>query len=158
MVLALAVILIAGTPFAWADQVTLSYIDIDSNAQTLTVDAASPAGDLALAASLVAENGVGVVHDPDNGSGTLADIAAAMAQAAPVFAAEVAQVLAALSPEDTEAIVAAVNAVPGVNTQAVLAAVRFGPPDDCDNGPQMFEPECGVGVELLEIERVPSRN
>ena len=125
-ILAGLLFLLAGASTALADQVTLTYVDANSNAQTLTVDTNSSAEDLALAASLVGENGVGISHDPDNGSGSLADIAAAMATAAPMFAADVALGLATLSPADSDAIVAAVNAVAGVNSNAVLAAVSFG--------------------------------
>ncbi len=157
MVLALMLCMFVWASSAVADQVALSYIDTDSNTQVLTVDANSSAADLALAASLIGEDGVGVVHDPDNGSGSLADIAGAMAAAAPVFAADVAQVLAELSPENTEAIVAAINAVPGVNTKAVLAAVHFGPYKR-KGGPQNFGSDSAMEMDLLEIEKVPSRN
>ena len=80
-ILAGLLFLLAGTSTVLADQVTLTYVDANSNAQTLTVDANSSAEDLALAASLVGENGVGISHDPDSGSGSMADIAAAMAAA-----------------------------------------------------------------------------
>lgn len=149
--------LIAGTSTALADQVALSYVDADGNAQTLSVDANSSAEDLALAASLMGEDGVGISHDPDNGSGSLADIAAAMAAAAPMLAANVADALATLSPEDAMAIVAAVNAVPGVNTNAVAAAVHFGPYGRT-NGPQMIGSDSAISLEMNVIEQVPSRN
>ncbi len=140
--------LLAGTSTALADQVTLTYVDEGLSAQTLTVDVNSSAEDLALAASLMGEDGVGLSHDPLNGSGTLAEIAAAMAAAAPLYAADVADSLTILSPDDTEAIVAAVNAVLGVNTTAVLAAVHFGLPFR-DYGPPF---------DITIIERVPSQN
>ena len=136
-VLAGLLFLLAGMSVALADQVTLSYVDAESNAQTLTVDANSSAADLALAASLMGENGVGVSHDLNSGSGSLADIAAAMAEAAPIFAADVAETLATLSPDDAMAIVAAVNAVPDVNTNAVATAVHFGPYGRTE-GPQVI--------------------
>jgi hypothetical protein len=131
MAFRLAVAILAGivffaAPAANADQVSISYVDANSQAQTLTVDASSAAVDLELAASLINGMGVAVVHDSSIGIGSLADIAAAMAAAAPVFAADIAQVLSALSPTDRAAIVAAVNAISGVNTTAVLAAVHFG--------------------------------
>lgn len=149
--------LLAGMSVALADQVTLSYIDTESNAQTLTVDANSSAADLALAASLMGENGVWVSHDSNSGSGSLADIAAAMAAAAPIFAADVAETLATLSPDDAMAIVAAVNAVPGVNTNAVAAAVHFGPYGSTD-GPQTIGSDSAISLQLTVIEQVPSRN
>ncbi len=156
-ILAGLLILLAGTSTALADQVALSYVDADGNAQTLSVDTTSSAEDLALAASLVSEDGVGISHDPDNGSGSLADIAAAMATAAPMLAADVADALATLSPEDAMAIVAAINAVPGVNTNAVVAAVHFGPYGRTD-GPQVVGSDSAVSLELTVIEKVPSRN
>lgn len=149
--------LLAGMSVALADQVTLSYIDTESNAQTLTVDANSSAAELALAASLMGEDGVGVSHDSNSGSGSLADIAAAMAAAAPIFAADVAETLATLSPDDAMAIVAAVNAVPGVNTNAVAAAVHFGPYGSTD-GPQTIGSDSAISLQLTVIEQVPSRN
>ena len=156
-VLAGLLFLLVGMSTALADQVTLSYVDAESNAQTLTVDANSSAADLALAASLMGENGVGVSHDSNSGSGSLADIAAAMAVAAPVYAADVAETLATLSPDDAMAIVAAVSAIPGVNANAVAAAVRFGP-FASTNGPQVFGSESAMSLRLTVIEQVPSRN
>jgi len=144
-ILAGLLFLLAGTSTALADQVALTYVDAAGNAQTLSVDVNSSTADLALAASLMGENGVGISHDPDNGSGTLADIAAAMAAAAPIFAADVALAMATLSPADSDAIVAAVNAVAGVNANAVLAAVAFGNRGsgigDSLGNPQAFEVE-----------------
>ena len=145
--LAAVVLFLSGVSTALADQVTLSWLDANSQAQTLTVDADSSAADLALAAGLLGEYGVGVSHDLVNGSGTLAEIAAAMASAAPMFAADIAQALATLSPEDAQAIVAAVNAVPGVDTNAVLAAVHFGSPE-----------VSSLSLALPVVEQVPSRN
>lgn len=156
-ILAGLLFLLAGTPAALADQVALSYVDAEGNAQSLSVDANSSAEDLALAASLVSENGVGISHDPDSGSGSLADIAAAMAAAAPLLAADVAGALATLSPEDAGAIVAAVNAVPGVNANAVASAVHFGPYGRKD-GPQSIGSDSALSLELTVIEPVPSRN
>jgi len=158
--LAVPVILVlsfAGMSAALADQVTLSYIDADANAQTLSVDVNSSAADLALAASLMGEDGVGISHDPNSGSGTLADIAAALAAAAPTFAADIAEALARLSPPDGEAIVAAVNAVPGVNVDAVQAAVHLGPYGRTD-GPQAPGSDSTILLDLIQIEAVPSRN
>ncbi len=150
--------LLVGMSTALADQVTLTFVDADSNAQTLTIDVNSSAEDLALAASLMGEDGVGLDYDDDNGSGSLADIAAALAGAAPMYAADIAETLSRLSPDDSEAIVAAVNGVPGVNTVAVRSAVHFGDPDR-DHGPQEFDEEDShITVELHEIERVPSDN
>jgi hypothetical protein len=156
-VVASLLFLLVGMSTALADQVTLSYIDAGSNAQTLSVDANSSTEDLALAASLMGEDGVGVSHDPNSGSGSLADIAAAMAATAPIFAASVAQTLSTLSPEDAVAIVAAVNAVPGVNTNAVAAAVHFGPNARMD-GPQVIGSDSAISLKLTVIEKVPSRN
>jgi len=155
-VLIAVLLLFSSISSALADQVTLTWIDADSNAQTLTVDSNSSATDLALAAGLLGEFGVGLVHDPLNGTGTLADIAAAMAGAAPIYAADIAQALAALSPPDADAIVAAVNAVPGVDTNAVLAAVHFGSPDRIQVPPVVED--SGLGMALPVIEQVPSRN
>ena len=111
---------------ALADQVTLSYVDENSAAQTIILDCNTSTADLALAASLVGEDGVGLVHDPEAGCGSLADLATAMATASPLFAANVALALSTMSPADADAIAAAVNAVPGVNQNAVLAAIKFG--------------------------------
>jgi hypothetical protein len=140
-----------------ADQVTLSYIDTGTGAQTLTVDANSSAADLALAAALLGEEGVSISHDPNSGSGSLADIAGAMAAAAPLHAAGVAETLAALSPGSTDDIVAAVNAVPGVNTKAVLAAVHFGDPGT-NVGPQSIGSDSAISLELTETETLASPN
>ena len=133
--LALMFFLIAGASTALADQVTLSYVDADWDAQTIVLDNTTSTADLALASSLVLQDGVGLVYDAASGSGSLADIAAAMAASAPIYAANVAEALAALSPENREAIVAAINEVPGVNTVSVASAVHFGPPGK--EGPQM---------------------
>jgi hypothetical protein len=127
--------LLAGMSVALADQVTLSYVDANWDAQTIVLDNTTSTADLALASSLVLQDGVGLVYDAASGSSSLADIAAAMAAAAPIYAANVAEALAALSPENRDAIVAAINEVPGVNTVSVAAAVHFGPPGD--EGPQM---------------------
>ena len=127
--------LLTGISSALADQVTLSYVDANYDAQTIVLDSTTTTADLALASSLVLKDGVGLVYDAASGSGTLADIAAAMAASAPIYAANVAEALAALSPENLEAIVAAINEVPGVNTVAVAAAVHFGPPGK--EGPQL---------------------
>lgn len=154
--LAAVVLLLSGVSTALADQLSLAWIDANSQAQTLTVDVNSSAADLALAAGLLAEFGVGVDHDSASGTGTLAQIAAVMAAAAPSFAADIAQALAALSPPDTDAIVASVNAVPGVDTNAVLAAVHFGDPSD-RAGPQLAD-DSGLSLDLPVIEQVPSRN
>lgn len=150
------VLFLSGVSTVLADQVTLVWIDSSSQAQTLTVDTTSSSTDLALAASLLGEFGVGVSHDPANGTGTLAEIAAALAGAAPAFAADIAQALATLSPQDADAIAAAVNAIPGVDTNAVLAAVHFGPRAD-KIGPQLAE-DSGLSLALPIIEQVPSRN
>ena len=150
------VFFLSGVSTALADQLTLTWIDAGSQAQSLTVDTNSSAADLALAAGLLGEFGVGLGHDPLNGSGTLAQIAAALAGAAPAFAADIALALALLSPQDADAIVAAVNAVPGVDTDAVLAAVHLGDPDD-KYGPQLAE-DSGLSLALPVIEQVPSRN
>ena len=155
--LATLLILAASISTAVAEQVTLSYVDAQTGAQTLTVDANSSTADLALAAALLGENGVGVLHDPSTGSGTLADIAGAMASAAPLYAARVARTLAVLSPDQTDAIVAAVNAVPGVNTKAVSAAVHFGP-SGTNVGPQSIGSDSSISLDLNQIEPVPSKN
>jgi len=156
-VLAILFFSFVGVSTALADQVVLAYVDADSNAQTLSVDVNSSAADLALAASLMGEAGVGISHDSDNGAGTLAEIAAALAAAAPTFAADIADALAALAPGDSDAIVAAINAVPGVNTDAVRAAVHFGPNSRKD-GPQSPGSDSAISLELTQVEPVPSRN
>jgi len=148
---ALIMLFVAGVSTATADQLTLSYIDYNAHAQTLSVDCNSSAEDLATAAGLLHELGVGVTHDPAAGCGTLAEIAAAMAAAAPVFAADIAQALVALSPADEDAIVAAINAVTGVNTTAVLAAVHLGPAQ------RIVVPPTEES-DLPAIEPIPSRN
>ena len=155
--LTLLLFLFLSVSTAMADQVTLAYIDAEGNAQNMSLDANSPAADLALAASLMGENGVGVNYDPTTGSGSLADIAGAMAAAAPAFAARIAQVLSVLSPENKADIVAAVNAVAGVNTKAVLAAVHFGPPGSME-GPQSIGSESAISLELMQTETLPSNN
>jgi hypothetical protein len=127
--------LLAGMSSALADQVTLSYVDANYEPQTIVLNDSTSTEDLALASSLMLKDGTGLVYDADSGSSSLADIAAAMAASAPVYAANVAEALAALSPSNLEAIVAAVNAVPGVNNVAVEAAVHFGPPGV--EGPQL---------------------
>lgn len=135
--------LLTGMSSALADQVTLSYVDANYDAQTIVLNSNTTTEDLAFASSLVLRDGVGLVFDAASGSSTLAEIAAAMAASAPVYAANVAEALAALSPENREAIVAAINEVPGVNTVTVAAAVHFGPPGV--EGPQM-EIILGQGV------------
>ncbi len=154
--LAALVLFMTGVSTALADQLTLSWLDADSQAQTLIIDTDSSAADLALAAGLLGGYGVGVSHDPDEGSGTLAEIAAALAAAAPELAADIAQALVRLSPQDKDAIVAAVNAVAGVDTVAVLAAVYFGPPDRRHLPPAAAD--FGLSTALSVIEQVPSRN
>ena len=149
-------ILLAGATSASADQVAVSYVDAESNAQSMTLDCNSSSADLALAASLMGENGVGLVLTSD-GSCSLADIGAAMAAASPVHAAGVAQALAGLSPDEADAIAAAINGVPGVNTKAVLAAVKFGPPGT-NVGPQSVGSNSAINVELNQTERIPSKN
>jgi len=156
-ILAGVLFLLAGISTALADQVTLAYKDADGNEQSLSVDTNSSADDLALAASLMGEDGVGLSHDPNTGAGSLADIAAAMAAAAPMYAADVADALATLSPGDAGDIVAAVNAVPGVDTNAVLAAVHFSDPGKM-TGPQVVGSDSAISLELTVIESVPSRN
>ena len=142
---------------AWADQVTLSYVDASSDTQTIILDCNTSTADLALAASLVGEDGVSIVNDQNAGCGTLAEIAAAMATAAPLFAANIAEAFAAMSPDDTADIVAAINAVPGVNTVAVLAAVHFGPPGT-PIGPQSIGSDSAISLELTQIEQKASNN
>jgi hypothetical protein len=149
--------LLAGASTALADQVTLSYVDADSNAQTITLDCNTSTADLALAASLVGEDGTGLANDPDSGCGSVADLAAAMAAAAPAYAASIAQSLSGMSPDDAVAIVDAVNAVPGVNTVAVLAAVNFGPAGT-NVGPQSVGSDSAISLDLMEQEHIPSGN
>ena len=148
---------VAGISTALAEQVTLSYVDAGTGAQTLTVDANSSAADLALAAALLGEDGVGISHDPNNGTGSLADIAGAMATAAPLYAASIAETLAELSPDSTDAIVTAINTVPGVNTKAVLAAVHFGP-YGTNVGPQSIGSDSAISLDLVGQESIPSNN
>lgn len=154
--LAAVVLFLSGISTALADQITLSWIDAGSQARTLTVDADSSAADLVLAAGLLGEYGVGVTHDPANGTGTPAQIAAALAGAAPMFAADIALALVTLSPQDEDAIVAAVNAVADVDTNAVLAAVHFSAPDRV-RVPPVAE-DSGLSSSLPIIEQVPSEN
>ena len=149
-------LLLAGASLAQADQVAVSYVDAESNAQSMTLDSSSSTEDLALAASLMGENGVGLALVSGSGD-SVADIGAAMAAASPVHAASVAQALATLSPDDAEAIAAAINAVSGVNTKAVLAAVHFGPAGT-NVGPQSFGSESAISLDLNQTESVPSKN
>ena len=142
----------------FADQLSLTYIDANSDAQTLIVDCNSSTADLALAADLIDEIGVGVSNDDSSGACSLADIAAAMATAAPAFAAGIAQALATLSPQDSDAIVAAVNAVPGVDSVAVLAAVHFGQPDRIVRPPTEEGAGKTLSLSLPVIEQKPSNN
>lgn len=156
-VFAALLLFVAGISTAVADQLSLAYVDAQGDAQTLSVDANSPAADLALAAALLGEDGVAVTHDPNSGTGTLADIGAAMATAAPTFAISIAQYLADLSPGDTDAIVAAIIALPFVNANAVLAAVQFGP-SSSTSGPQSIVTG-SAGVDFgFGIDGNPSRN
>lgn len=156
--LAAILLFVAGTPTLVADQVTILFVNVGFEVQELTLDCDSSPQDLALAASLFGEDGVHVTFETGDGC-TLADIAAAMASAAPLFAANVAQTLTLLSPDDKAAIVAAVNDVPGVNTVAVLSAVYFGPYRTTD-GPQaaVFGSNPRSGLRLIVLEAVPSRN
>ncbi|MCW8926907.1 MAG: hypothetical protein OQJ84_11635 [Xanthomonadales bacterium] len=128
---------------AQAESISLSYVDVDSVHQTLTIDCNSTTEDLRLAAELLAEDGVERLL-LDESSCSLADIAGALAAAAPGSAADIALALVALAPDEQEEIVAAIVAVTGVNQEAVYAAVHFGPP--------------GVGLGLTEDEPVASKN
>lgn len=119
--------LLTGMSGALADQVTLSYVDENAASQEIILDSNTGLENLALAASLVGLEGVDIINNPNAGSSSLAEIAAAMAAAAPVFAPAVAEAFALMSPDDKEAIAEAVNAVSGVNQPAVLSAVHFGP-------------------------------
>ena len=152
----IVLLLLAGASSAVADQVAMSYVDAESNAQSMTLDCNSSSEDLAMAASLMGENGVSLALTSGS-SCSLADIGAAMAAASPVHAASVAQALATLSPDDAEAIAAAIIAVSGVNTKAVLAAVHFGPAGT-NVGPQSFGSESAISLDLNQTESVPSKN
>lgn len=157
VVFSLMLFLLAGATIALADQVTLSYIDVNSNPDTITLDCNTSTADLALAASLLGEDVVSILNDPDAGCGTVAEIAAAMATAAPVFSASIAEAFAAMSPADTADIVAAINAVPGVNSVAVLAAVHFGPAGTLV-GPQTIGSDSAISLKLMQTEKIPSEN
>ncbi len=117
--------LLAGTSHVLADQVTLTYIDANANAQTIVLDCNSSREDLALAASLIGQEGVVIVNDPNAGCGTLAEIAAAVSAEAPLFAPGIAEAFAYMSYDDAEMIASAINEVPGVNTVAVQSAVNL---------------------------------
>ena len=117
--------LIAGMSHALADQVTLFYVDANASAQTIVLDCNTSREDLALAASLIGQEGVVIANDPDAGCGTLAEIAAAVAAEAPIFAPGIAGAFAYLSFDDSEMIAYAINEVPGVNTVAVQSAVNL---------------------------------
>ena len=147
--LAVLALLLSGISISLADQVIITYVDGNSQSQTLVVDANSPEDELNLAAVLLNEYGVDISLDSGAGTGSIAQIAGAMADAAPNFAPDIAKHLAALSPEDTDAIVAAVNAVPGVSATTVGSAVEFGPPG-IDLGPPTENP-----VPQLEDEVPP---
>ncbi len=148
----------AGTSVTFADQITMTYIDAGFEERTLTLDCESTAQELALAASLFGEDGVHVVNE-STGNCSLAEVASALATAAPLFAASVAKTLSLLSPENTSAIVTAINAIPGVNKVAVLSAVHFGLYANT-SGPQPGLPgfNAGSGIEIPGVEPEPSRN
>ncbi len=150
------VVLLVASSAVMADQLTLSYIGPEADTLTKSVDISSSAEDLAMVAGLLGANGASVSNNPNAGIGSLADIAKALTNAAPMFAADIAQALAAIAPDQAEAIVAAVNSVPGVNTNAVYAAVHFGPPIRVVVPPT----DQGVGVSdgLIIIEHRPSPN
>jgi hypothetical protein len=128
LITALAVLMLSllGATSVFAAQITLSYIDANSQAQTLAIDSKSSHEVLGLAASLMGENGVWIVYDENQGIGTLPELAAALASAAQFYAPDVALALVTLSPDDKDAIVEAVNAVPEVDTESVLVAVKYG--------------------------------
>jgi len=126
-----------------ADQVSLTYVDAGYEEQTFVIDCNSGIDDLRWAADLMNEDGVEIVL-LDDSSCSLADIAGAIASAAPGSAAEIALALVALSPNDQEDIVATIVEVTGVDQNAVYAAVHFGSP--------------GVGLGLTEDEPVASEN
>lgn len=156
-VLALLCFVFAGASSAWADQVTMSYVDADGNAQSYILDNTTSTQDLALAASLAGDDGVGLVNNANAGSTTLAEIAAAMAQASPIHAPGVAQAFAETFPEYRDAIVAAVNAVAGVDTVAVEAATHFGPQNE-PIGPQEFGSKFQIDLDLVGVEPKASDN
>ena len=104
----LAVLFIyTSAPQALADQVTLSYIDANTTAQTIVLDCNTSSEDLALAASLIGQEGVVIANDPDAGCGTLAEIAATVSAEAPIFAPGIAQAFAYESYDDAEMIASA---------------------------------------------------
>ena len=62
----LAVLFIyTSAPQALADQVTLSYIDANTTAQTIVLDCNTSSEDLALAASLIGQEGVVIANDAE---------------------------------------------------------------------------------------------
>lgn len=124
-ILLAALLLCASAPQALADQVTVSYIDANANVQKIVLDCSSSSEDLALAASLIGQEGVVITNDPDAGCGTLAEIAAAVSAEAPLFAPGIAGAFAYVSYDDVDMIAAAINEVPGVNTVAVQSAVNL---------------------------------
>jgi hypothetical protein len=155
---AVLLFLLTGMSTVMADQFSISYVDSSGSSQTLVVDTNSSTADLALAAALLDEvanlldkDGVDTIYNSIAVSGSLVEIAAAMAAAAPVFAASVAEVMCLLSPDEKAAIVAAINAVPGVNTAVVLAAVEYIPPYH-PYGPRF------ISLEFTQTEPIPSKN
>lgn len=156
-IFAVLLLFVTGVSTVLAEQVTLSYVDANAEAQTLNLDCDTSTENLALAAGLLGEGGVGLVYDPDSGCGTLAELAAALATAAPVHAAKIARALAEMSPDDAAAIAAAINMVPGVNTVAVLAAVQFWT-FRASEGPQSIGSGRATNLALTRIERAASRN
>ena len=115
----LAVLFIyTSAPQALADQVTLSYIDANTTAQTIVLDCNTSSEDLALAASLIGQEGVVIANDPDAGCGTLAEVAAAVSAEAPIFAPGIAEAFAYVSYDDAEMIATAYSiAIYPLNTQ-----------------------------------------
>ena len=72
-------LLCLGISVSVADQLTVSYVDENSQAQNLVVDSTSSQADLALAADLLNEYGVALALDTTAGTGTIVDLAVAMA-------------------------------------------------------------------------------
>ena len=116
---------LAGASNALADQVTLFYVDANASDQKIVLDCNTSREDLALAASLIGQEGVVIENDPDAGCSTLSEIAAAVSAEAPIFAPNIAGAFAYLSIDESEMSAYAINEGPGVNTVAVQTAVNL---------------------------------
>ena len=85
---------------AFADQLSIDYVDHSSVLQTLKICADSSDADLMIAASLLGEFGVDISVGSGCGTDSIADIAGAMAAVSPADGPKIAQVLAGVEAGD----------------------------------------------------------